>query len=159
MNEHYFYWMSLFSLGSRLLGEPCHLFSLINYSCPELRCIFCIACCQQISISNKQIESSINLIKQIGKLFKIWWSEGWIFKEGTLKIKVLNWGTTEHSDSFHRNKRMCTHWEGLNIFLYAKIQWAQTMAIICIWWNYFDIIRNPSPNTLLRLTNCMIIHR
>ena len=61
-------------------------------------------------------------------------------------------GTTEHSNSFHRNKRIGTHWEGLNIFLHAKIQWAQTMAIICIWWNYFDIINNPSPYTLLRLT-------
>ena len=57
-------------------------------------------------------------------------------KQGTQKIKILNWGTTEHSDSFHRNKQIGTHWEGLNIFLYAKIQWAQTMAIVCIWWNY-----------------------
>ena len=32
----------------------------------------------------------------------------------------------EHSYSFHRNKSVGTHWEGLNIFLYAKIQWAKT---------------------------------
>ena len=64
-----FYWMSLFSLKSRLPGEPCDLF-LISYSCPELRCIFCIAWCQQISIWNKRIESSINLKKQVGKFFK-----------------------------------------------------------------------------------------
>ena len=38
----------------------------------------------------------------------------------------------EHRDSFHRNKRTGTHWEGLNIFSYAKILCAQTMAIICI---------------------------
>ena len=28
LNEHYFYWMSLFSLGSHLPGEPCDLFLL-----------------------------------------------------------------------------------------------------------------------------------
>ena len=28
LNEHYFYWMSLFSLESRLPGEPCNLFLL-----------------------------------------------------------------------------------------------------------------------------------
>ena len=26
------------------------------------------------------------------------------------------------------------------------------MAIICIEWNYFDMIRNPPPNTLLRFS-------
>ena len=72
------------------------------------------------------------------------------FKEqGTQKIMILNWGTTEHSDSFHTNKRMGTHWEGLNMFLYVKNQWALTMAIICIRWNYFDTIRNPFPNDCL----------
>ena len=30
------------------------------------------------------------------------------------------------------------------------------MAIICTWWNYFDMIRNPSSNTLLRLTKLFI---
>ena len=45
------------------------------------------------------------------------------FKEqGTQKIKILNCGTTEHSDSFYMNKRMGTHWEDLNKFLHAKIQ-------------------------------------
>ena len=39
--------LSPFSFGSRLPGEPCNL-SLINYSCLELRCIFCIALYQQI---------------------------------------------------------------------------------------------------------------
>ena len=29
LNEHYFYWMSLFSLGSRLPGEPCDLILLL----------------------------------------------------------------------------------------------------------------------------------
>ena len=33
------------------------------------------------------------------------------------------------------------------------------MAILCIRWNYFDMIRNPSPITLLVLQNCIIIHR
>ena len=71
LNEHYFYWMGIFSLGSSLQGEPCDLFLLSiivarNYN----------AWCQQFSIWNKQIERSINLIKQVGKLFKIWWSEG-----------------------------------------------------------------------------------
>ena len=28
LNEHYFYWMNLFSLGSRLPGEPWDLFLL-----------------------------------------------------------------------------------------------------------------------------------
>ena len=42
-------------------------------------------------------------------------------EQGTQKIKILNWGTGEHRDSFHRNKRMGTHLEGLNIFLFAKI--------------------------------------
>ena len=34
----------------------------------------------------------------------------------------------EHRDSFHRNKRTGTHWEGLNIFSYAKILCAQTIS-------------------------------
>ena len=132
-------------------GWALWLFSLINYRCSELRfaCIFCIVWCQQISIWNKQIESSIYLIKHFGKLFKIWWSEK---EQRTQKIKILNWGTGEHRDSWlHRNKRTGAHWEGLNIFSYAKILWAQTLAIICIWWNYFGMISNPSPNLLLRL--------
>ena len=41
---------------------------------------------------------------------------------------------------------MGTQWEGLNIFSYAKILCAQTMAIID-----FDMIKVPSPYTLLRL--------
>ena len=68
-------------------------------------------------------------------------------EQGTQEIKVLNWGTGENKDSFHRNKRMGTHWEGGNIFSYVKILWAQTIAIICIWWNYFEMIRNTSPLT------------
>ena len=142
-------------------GWALWLFSLINYSCPESRlaCIFCIVWCQQISIWDKQIERSIYLMKQVEKLFKIWWSEK---EQGTQKIKILNWGTGDHRHSFHKNKRIRTHWElqGLNIFSYAKNLWAQTMAIICIYWNYFDMIRN-----LLLLTryfvlqNRIIIHR
>ena len=31
---------------------------------------------------------------------------------------------------------------GLNIFSYAKILWAQTIAINLIWFNYFDMIRH-----------------
>ena len=141
----------VFSLESHLTGEPCDYFllAIIDARNYILACIFCIVWCQQISIWNKQIESSIYLIKQVGKLFKIWWSEK---EQGTQKIKILNWGTGEHRDSLlHRNKRTGALWEGLNIFLYAKILWAQTLAIICIWWNYFDMISNPSPNLLLRL--------
>ena len=141
----------VFSLESHLTGEPCDYFllSIIDARNYVLACIFCIVWCQQISIWNKQIESSICLIKQVGKFFKIWWSEK---EQGTHKIKILNWGTGEHRDSWlHRNTRTGAHWEGLNIFSYAKILWAQTLAIICIWWNYFDMISNPSPILLLRL--------
>ena len=67
-----FYWMSPFSLESHLTGEPCDYFLLSfiiarNY---VLACIFCIVWCQQISIWNKQKESSIYLIKQVGKCLK-----------------------------------------------------------------------------------------
>ena len=51
---------------------------------------------------------------------------------------------------------MGTHWEGLNILLYAKILRAQTMAKVCTRWNYFDMKRNPSSNTLLRLKKLYI---
>ena len=106
-----FYWVSLFSLESHLTGEPCDyfLYSIIVARNYVLACIFCIVRCQQISIWNKQIKSSIYLIKQVGLLFKIWWSE----EQRTQKIKILNWGTGEHSDSFHRNKWTGTHWEGV----------------------------------------------
>ena len=110
-----------------------------------LACMFCIDWCQQISIWKTQIESLIYLIKQVWFSFKIWWSEK---EQGTQKIKILNWGTGEHKYSFHRNKLTGIHWEGLNIFSHAKILCAQTMAIICIW---LDMIRIPSPYTLLRL--------
>ena len=108
-------------------GWALWLFYLITYSCPK--CMFCIVWCQQISICNKQIESSIYLIKQVWFFKKIWWSEK---EQGTQKIKILNWGTWEHRDSFHRNKRTGAHWEGLNIFSFAEILCAQTMTIICI---------------------------
>ena len=71
--QHFFYWMNPFSLESHLTGElQFVLFSLTIYNCPELRFgmhIF-IVLCQQISIWNKQIKSSIYLIKQVGKCFK-----------------------------------------------------------------------------------------
>ena len=62
-------WMNLFSLESHLTGEPCDYFlvSIIVARNNVLTCIFCIVWCQQISIWNKQIESSIYLIKQVGK--------------------------------------------------------------------------------------------
>ena len=118
---------------SHLTGEPCDifLFSIIVNPNYVLACMFCIDWCQQISIWNKQIESSIYLKKQV-RFFLIWWSEK---EQGTQKIKILNWGTGEHRDSFHRNKRTGTHWEGLNIFSYAKILCAQTMAIIWFWYD------------------------
>ena len=70
--QHYFYWMSPFSLESHLTGEPCDYFLLSfiiakNY---VLACIFCIVWREQIIIWNKQIESSIYLIKQLGKCLK-----------------------------------------------------------------------------------------
>ena len=71
--QHYFYWKSPFSLESHLTVEPCDYFLLSfiiarNY---VLACIFCISICLfQISIWNKQIESSIYLIKQVGKCLK-----------------------------------------------------------------------------------------
>ena len=121
-----------FSHESHLTGEPCDYFilSLIVARNYVSACMFCIVWCQQISIWNKQIESSIYLIKQV---FLIWWSEK---EQGTQKIKISNWGTGEHRDSFHRNKRMGTHWEGLSIFSYAKLLRAQAMGIICIWFWY-----------------------
>ena len=90
--QHYCYWMSLFSLESHLTGEPCDYFilSLIVARNYVLACMFCIAWCQQISIWNKQIESSIYSIKQVGFFLKIWWSEK---EQRTQKIKILNWGT------------------------------------------------------------------
>ena len=126
--QHYFLLdKSFFSLESHLTGEPCDYFILSlkvarNY---VLACMFCIVWCQQISIWNKQIERSIYLINQV-----------WFFLKSMKKIKILNWGTGEHRDSFHRNKRTGTHWEGLNNFSYAKILCAKTMAIICIWFWY-----------------------
>ena len=81
----------VFSLESHLTGEPCD-----NYRCSELR-----------------FGMHIYLIKQVGKLLKIWWSEK---EQGTQKTKILNWGTGENRDSwFHRNKRKGAHWKGLNI--------------------------------------------
>ena len=78
-------------------------------------------------------------MKQVGKLFKIWWSEEWNFQgAGNTENQDFELRNNKHSDSFHRSKRTGTHWDGLNIFLYAKIQWAQTMAITCIWCNYFN---------------------
>ena len=79
--------MSLFSLGSRLPGESCDIFLL-----SELRCIFFALPdqCQQISIWNKQIESSINLIKQHGDFLKSDDQRDHTFnKQGTQKIKIL----------------------------------------------------------------------
>ena len=72
-------------------------------------------------------------------MFKIWWSD----KKRTQKLKILNWGTGEHRVSFYRNNWTGTHWDWcLNIFLYAKILWAQNIAINRIWCNYFDMIRH-----------------
>ena len=68
---------ALFSLHESIItwitptGWALWSFSLMDYSYPELQNMFCIAWCQQISTWNKQIESSINLIKQVGKLFTI----------------------------------------------------------------------------------------
>ena len=81
-----------FSLESHLTGEPCDYFilSLIVARNYVMVCMFCIAWCQQISIWNKQIESSIYSIKQVRFYLKIWWSEK---EQRTQKIKILNWGT------------------------------------------------------------------
>ena len=70
--QHYFYWMSPFSLESHLTGEPRGYFLLSSIISKNyvLACIFCIAWCEQIIIWNKQIESSIYLIKQLGKYSK-----------------------------------------------------------------------------------------
>ena len=86
--QHYFYWMSPFSLESHLTSEPCDyfLFSFMIAQNNVLACIFCIVWCQQISIWNKQIESSIYLIKQVGKCLK----SVFLDKKGTQKIKILN---------------------------------------------------------------------
>ena len=56
-----------FSLESHLTCEPCdyYILSLIVARNYVLACMFCIVWCQQISIWNKQIESSIYLIKQV----------------------------------------------------------------------------------------------
>ena len=111
------------------------LFYLIIYSCPELcfgmHVLHCLVSTNQYL---EQTDRKFNLFnKTISIYWKIWWSEK---EQWTQKIKILNWGTREHRDSFHRNKRTGTHWEGLNIFSYAKILCAQTMAIICIWFWY-----------------------
>ena len=67
---HCLYWMSLFSLGSRLPGEPCDLFLISIIDAQNYDAYFFnIAWWQQISIWNKQIERSINLINQVGKEF------------------------------------------------------------------------------------------
>ena len=61
-----------FSLESHLMGESCDYFllSFIIARNSVMACIFCIVWCQQSSIWNKQIESSIYLIKQVGKCLK-----------------------------------------------------------------------------------------
>ena len=62
---------SFFPLEPHLTGEPCDYF-LLSFIIAQnyvLACIFCIVWSQQISIWNKQIESSIYLIKQ-GKCLK-----------------------------------------------------------------------------------------
>ena len=70
--QHYFYWMSPFSLESHLTGEACDYFllSIIIAQNYVLACVFCIVWCQQISIWNKHIESSLYFIKQVGKCLK-----------------------------------------------------------------------------------------
>ena len=52
----------LWGHSSRVCDISC---SIINYSCPELRCIFCIAWGQQISIWNRQIDSSTTVNSEI----------------------------------------------------------------------------------------------
>ena len=50
--QHYFYWLSPFSLESHLTGKPCDYF-LLSFIIAQnyvLACIFCIVWCQQISI-------------------------------------------------------------------------------------------------------------
>ena len=87
-----FYWMSIFSLESHLTGEPCDYFilSLIVARNYVLACMFCIVWCQLISIWNKQIESSIYLIKQV------WFFLNLMIREGA--------GNTENQDLKLRNR-------------------------------------------------------
>ena len=102
---------SFFSLESHLTGEPCVIF-VRNY---VLACMFCIVWCQQISIWSNQIESSIYFIK------RVWFLKNLMIREGAGNTENLDFKLRDHRDPFHRNKRMGTHWEGLNIFSYAKI--------------------------------------
>ena len=53
------------------MGEPCDLFLLSIIVAQNYDAYFALSCVKKISFWNKKIESSINLIKQVGKLFKI----------------------------------------------------------------------------------------
>ena len=112
--------MSPFSLESHLTGEPCDYFLLSfiiakNY---VLACIFCIVWLEQIIIWNKQIESSIYLIKQLEKCFK---SDDQIRREHRKsRFKIEEQGNTE-IHFIGTSGRVPTWIKGLNFFLYAKI--------------------------------------
>ena len=117
-----------FSLESHLTGEPCDHFIL---SLKVARITFWHAC---FGVNKSVFGINSILIKQVW-FFKTWWSEK---AQGTQAIKILNWGTGEHRDSFHWSKRTGTHWEGLNIFSYAKILTVRTnyghdLHLILIW--------------------------
>ena len=65
-------------------------------------------------------------------------------------------GNTKNQDSELRNKgtQRFSSYEQADGYPLGWPQYflvCQTMAKICILWDYFDMIRNPSPNTLLRL--------
>ena len=59
-----------------LSGVPLNILSSVVARNYVSSCIFCIVWCQQISIWNKQIESSIYLIKQVWFFFNLMTREG-----------------------------------------------------------------------------------
>ena len=78
----------------------------------------------------EQTDRKFNLINKTSSIFFL----NLMIREGAENtenqdFKLMN---MEHRYSFYRNKQTGTHWEGLNIFSYAKILCAQTMVIICI---------------------------
>ena len=97
--------------------------------------------------THKQIESSIYLINKLENCLKSDYQRDKNFQGA---------GNTEKQDFEIEEQRNTTiHFIGTSGWVptgkasifscMPKFNEPKTMTIICIWWNYFDMIRNPSP--------------
>ena len=125
-------------------GRALWSFSLISYGCPIARCskknILASSPVATNQCLEKHTERTICAVKQVRKFLKNQMNSGIKLLWSRL---ILNWGTMEHGDSFHRNKR-----RRYNIFSHAKFLWTQTrhriviMASLGIWCSCL-VIRKP----------------